>query len=70
MRARAPIPWRPPLFDPARVPAPVLRRLATVGYWQCPAELREKVDRWAELDEIEAAVAENDLSLIASALTR
>lgn len=40
------------------------------GYWQCPAELRQKVDRWAELDEADAAVAERQLDLMAMVLAR
>lgn len=60
----------PALFDPFVLPERVQHRLMLAGYWQCPADLRDKVDRWAELDEIDAAVAENDLGLISSAMMR
>jgi hypothetical protein len=57
------------LFDPARTPAPVLNRLAMIGYWMCPPDLRDKVTRWDDLDEGDAAVAVNDLRLLGSAAT-
>lgn len=40
------------------------------GYWHYPAELREQVDRWPELDEVDAAVAEKKLELMAMVLAR
>jgi hypothetical protein len=58
------------LFDPARLPERVQQRLMLAGYWQCPADLRDKVDRWPELDEVDAAVAERQLDLMAMVLAR
>lgn len=58
------------MFDPARLPARVKDRLMLAGYWHCPADLREKVDRWAELDEDDAAVADRQLDLVATVMIR
>jgi hypothetical protein len=57
------------LFDPARVPSPVRDRLAMIGFWMCPPDLRDKVTGWDDLDEADAAVAVNDLRLLGSAAT-
>jgi hypothetical protein len=65
-----PIPRRFPLFDPACLPASVLHRLAVAGYWTFPAELRQRLDRWTELDELETDAAERQLDLMGSALAR
>jgi hypothetical protein len=40
------------------------------GYWHYPAELRDQVDRWPELDETDAAVAEKQMKLMATVLAR
>lgn len=40
------------------------------GYWHYPADLRDQVDRWPELDEAETAMAENKLELMATVLAR
>lgn len=58
------------MFDPSVLPARVQRHLMIVGYWHFPADLRNKVDRWTELDEIDAAVAERQLELMATVLAR
>jgi hypothetical protein len=58
------------LFDPARLPERVQHRLMLAGYWQCPAELRDKVDRWPYLDEADAEAAEHQLGLMATVLAR
>jgi hypothetical protein len=58
------------LFDPFVLPERVQHRLMLAGYWQCPAELRDKVDRWAKLDEIDATAAEHQLDLMATILAR
>jgi hypothetical protein len=65
-----PIPRRFPLFDPACLPASVLHRLAGAGYWTFPAELRQRLDRWTELDELESDAAERQLDLMGSVLAR
>jgi hypothetical protein len=69
-RARALLSRRFPLFDPACVPAPVLTRMAVAEYWTYPADLRERIDRWHELTELEAEVAERDIGLIGAVLSR
>lgn len=58
------------MFDPSALPPRVQGSLMLVGYWLCPQELRGKVDRWPELDEEEAAAAENDLGLMAAVMAR
>jgi len=58
------------LFDPARLPARVQARLMLGGYWLCPDELRQKVDRWQELDELGAAMAENQLDVMVTVMGR
>jgi hypothetical protein len=40
------------------------------GYWSCPRDLRDRLDRWDRLDERERAVTENDVGLMAAALAR
>ncbi len=57
-------------MDTSRLPAPVLGKLALVGYWSCHPDLRDRLSSWDRLDEGEARVAENDLRLLASALAR
>jgi hypothetical protein len=56
--------------DPARLPEHVRDRLAVIGYWTCPADLRARINGWDDLDERAAADAENDLRLLGSALAR
>lgn len=58
------------MFDPARLPAPVQHRLMLAGYWWSPPELRQKLDRWQELDEADAAAAEGQLDLIVAVQAR
>jgi hypothetical protein len=58
------------VFDPARVPAPVRDRLAVIGFWLLPADLRDKVSCWDHLDEGDVAVADNDLRLLGAAAAR
>jgi hypothetical protein len=58
------------LFDPSRVPPPVRDRLAVIGFWVCPPDLRDKLGHWDDLDETGAAVAVNDLRLLGSATGR
>lgn len=57
-------------MDPSRLPEPVRDRLAVIGYWVCPPDLRDRVTGWDELDERDAAVADSDLRLLGSALAR
>jgi hypothetical protein len=40
------------------------------GYWTFPAELRQRLDRWTELDELETDAAERQLDLMGSVLAR
>lgn len=40
------------------------------GYWWSPPELRQKLDRWQELDEADAAAAEGQLDLIVAVQAR
>jgi hypothetical protein len=54
--------------DPACLPGPVRDRLAVIGYWVCPPDLRDRVEGWDELDKDEAAVAYNDLCLMGEIL--
>jgi hypothetical protein len=56
--------------DPARLPEHVRDRLAVIGFWTCPPDLRDKLAGWDGLDERAAADAENDLRLLGSALAR
>lgn len=58
------------MFDPSRVPASVRDKLAVIGFWVCPPDLRDKVTRWDGMDEADAAVADNDLRLLGSATAR
>lgn len=58
------------MFDPARLPVPVLHRMALTGYWAYPRDLRDKVDDWDHLDDSARAVVEHDLDLMSSALAR
>lgn len=44
--------------------------MAIAGYWTFPAELRQRVDRWSDLGEVEAEEAERQLELMGSALAR
>jgi hypothetical protein len=55
------------VFDPARVPAPVRDRLAVIGFWVCPPDLRDKVTHWDGLDDGDAMAAGNDLRLLGMA---
>lgn len=57
-------------MDAARLPAPVLGKLALVGYWACPPDLRDRVVHWDGMDERDRDAAVNDLELIAAALAR
>jgi hypothetical protein len=57
-------------LDPSCLPGPVRDRLAVIGYWACPPVLRDRVDGWDDMDKQDAAAAENDLHLLASALAR
>jgi hypothetical protein len=45
-------------------------RLAVIGFWTCPPDLRDKVTRWDELDERDTESAGNDLALMGAALAR
>lgn len=58
------------MFDPARVPSAVRDKLAVIGFWVCPPDLRDKVTGWDDLHEADAAVADNDLGLLGSAASR
>jgi len=44
--------------------------MALIGYWVIPPDLRDRVARWDDLDDSDAAVAENDLELMGSVLAR
>jgi hypothetical protein len=44
--------------------------MAVVGYWSFPEALREQVDRWPELSEQEAWIAEHDIERMVAVLTR
>jgi hypothetical protein len=57
-------------LDPSRLPGPVRDRLAVIGFWVLPPVLRDQVEGWHDLDKPDAAAAENDLHLMASALAR
>jgi hypothetical protein len=65
-----PFPLEVSLFDPARVPASVTDKMAVIGYWYFSRDLRDKLDGWDDLDEGDAAVAENELELMGSVLAR
>jgi hypothetical protein len=58
------------LFDSARLPVHIQDRLMLGGYWISPDELRQTVDRWQDLDELDAAVAENQLDLMVKVMVR
>lgn len=57
-------------MNTAALPEHVRDRLAVVGYWVCCRDLRDKLGHWDDLDEADAAAAENDLELMGSALAR
>jgi hypothetical protein len=57
-------------MDLALLPAPVLRCLALIGYWQAPPELRTRLDHWDEADEGNRLAAAADLDLLVSLLAR
>lgn len=57
-------------MDPSRLPEDVRDRLAVIGYWICPPGLRDQVERWDDLDEQDAAVAEHSLRLMESVVAR
>jgi hypothetical protein len=44
--------------------------MAVAGYWTFPAELRQQVDRWPELSELEAEAAERRIELLGAVLAR
>jgi hypothetical protein len=48
----------------------VQRHLMLAGYWWSPPELRRRLDRWKELDEADATVAEGQLDLMATVMAR
>lgn len=57
-------------LDPAGLPERIRDKLAVIGFWNCPPDLRDRVTHWDELDERDAAVADSDLQLLGSALAR
>lgn len=56
--------------DPSCLPEHVRDRLAVIGFWVCPPDLRDRLICWDDLDQWDARVTENDLSLLGSALPR
>ena len=57
-------------MDLSGLPEHVRDRLTLIGFWVCPAALREQVEGWDGLGEAEAAVADSDLRLLGSVLAR
>lgn len=68
--ALAPRPHRRSALDPSRLPDHVRNRLAVIGFWVCCPDLRGRVDGWDDLDDGDAAVTDNALRLMESALAR
>jgi hypothetical protein len=56
--------------DPGCLPEHVRDRLAVIGFWTCPPDLRDKVAGWDGLDERAREAAGKDLRLLGSVLAR